>query len=345
MLSNSATARSFGAWRSLAAGQALKRVAFARKQQAVREAVAIGDAICRQRRRELAAAAFSSWRARAHVSHLVQARFEGRLRCSEQACFQRWLAYHRSKQEQGRQAELARQHYASALQRQAAVGWRAAVAAAAKEWQQKEQRADAFACRAVVVAAWGRWLAWMDLQAARRERLAAMLASLGSSGGGDRALLLRCWQRWHRMLKQRRRAAARAAEFAGRRRVALLQECFDTWAAYARAMRAQEVDPESPFASPRQPAADAELVWDLAKMVAGGSSSGSSTGSSVVSTDEAASSGVGYTSITVAARPGSGRPESGRAEAGQSEASESVGQAQPRRGWRFGLFRSRILRH
>ncbi len=50
LLSQGATARCFVAWRSLAAAMALKRTAFARKQAAIRQAVAIGDAILRQRR-------------------------------------------------------------------------------------------------------------------------------------------------------------------------------------------------------------------------------------------------------------------------------------------------------
>lgn len=50
LLSQGAAARCFVAWRSLAAAMALKRAAFARKQAALRQAVAIGDAIVRQRR-------------------------------------------------------------------------------------------------------------------------------------------------------------------------------------------------------------------------------------------------------------------------------------------------------
>lgn len=50
LLSHGAAARCFDAWRSLAAARALKQAAFERKQAAVREALAIGDAIIRQKR-------------------------------------------------------------------------------------------------------------------------------------------------------------------------------------------------------------------------------------------------------------------------------------------------------
>lgn len=50
LLANGALARTFAAWRWEAAAMAAKREAFARKQQALREAALIGDAILRQRR-------------------------------------------------------------------------------------------------------------------------------------------------------------------------------------------------------------------------------------------------------------------------------------------------------
>ena len=125
LLSRGATARCFVAWRSLAAAMTLKRAAFARKQAAIRQAVAVGDAIVRQRRwvqseggggfcwsqhrldcpslfipsqpslcrRLLALTCFQAWRARTRVSQLVQQRLEERLQGSLRGCFRRWVAY------------------------------------------------------------------------------------------------------------------------------------------------------------------------------------------------------------------------------------------------------------
>ena len=73
----------------------MKGAAFARKQVALRQAVAIGDAILRAKRRELVAACFGGWRMRARVLLLVQQRLGERLRGSLAMAWAEWMKYHR----------------------------------------------------------------------------------------------------------------------------------------------------------------------------------------------------------------------------------------------------------
>lgn len=234
--------------------------------------------------------------------------------------------------------QLAEQHHAAALQWRGLAAWQAALAAAADEQQQNLGLAQSFARSRALAAAWQGWLSWMDLQDRRRERLAALLSSLESAG---QLPLSHYWQRWARAAQQAQARAQLAAGFAGRREAALLQSVLSVWAAYSRAMRGPEPEPESPFASPRQPGEDEALVWDVALLMAGGpgsataSSSTSSAASSTGSTGGAVSSGPAHTTIAVTAAPSTDAP---------AQSAQTTEAGQPRR-WRFGLFRSRHLGH
>ena len=72
----------------------MKRAAFERKQVALRQAVAIGDAILRTKCRELVAACFVGWRMRARVSLLLQQRLGERLRGSLVMAWAEWVGFH-----------------------------------------------------------------------------------------------------------------------------------------------------------------------------------------------------------------------------------------------------------
>lgn len=241
------------------------------------------------------------------------------------------------------QAQLAQEHHAAALERRALAALRAALVTAAEEEQQLARVAAKFAQHRALAAAWQQWGAWMELQQLRRQRLAALLATLDGGAATSKQHLSHCWQRWHQAVQRGRRLTALADELAGRQAAALLAQVLDVWAAYARAMRA-EPDPGSPFASPRAAGEDAALMFDLAKLVAGGrssseesdGSSSSSSGSSRKTTD--GGTVPGHTSITVAA--------TGSPGASMAAAATPVGEAgrqqeqRRRRGLGVRLFRS-----
>lgn len=443
LLSNGAAARCFVAWRSLAGAMALKRAAFARKQAAVRRAVAIGDAIVRQRRcgaapwwpvasvpagtqfgharlRGNAASlcytysapfplalspspppgAGGSWRPRASspgapvpacpswcCSALrsgcgaacraafgagwptASARWAGARGGGGDPCplasppntsqngmpFARvcilqpprsCLLDHPLQAQKRHQAEQAREHHVAALQHRVLAAWRGAVTAAAAEQREKAELAGSFAHNRALRAAWHQWEAWMELQLLRRQRLAALLASLDGGSTPNRQLLVHCWQRWRRAVERGQRLEAAADQLAGRRAAQTLGQVFEVWAAFTRAMRA-EPNLGSPFASPRRPGADEELILDLAELMAGGPSS---SGESVTSGGSPASScggsgaapGAGsllqHTSMTVAAAASPAAQSGVPAAPPAAEAGQQQGQ---RKRWGLGrrLFR------
>lgn len=229
----------------------------------------------------------------------------------------------------------AQQHYATSLQRRLLGAWSAALRAAAEERQRKAEAADGFARRWALQRAWQGWLAWMDLSCLRRQRLGALLGSLdGSGGAARRPLLSHSWQRWRRAVALGRAWAARAAELAGRRDQALLEQVVGVWAAYARAMRADPVDPDSPFASPRPDHANRELIWDVAATLAGAHSGGSSSGGG--SDSSCASSTRPAAFRTSATAPAS----AASATAGQGSEGATV---QQHRTWRISQFGRRLF--
>lgn len=70
----------------------LKRVAFARKQRAIRDAVRIGDQIIRRNRRMLLASTFNAWKLRAGVYRQVARRFQAALEVTLRWAWGQWRA-------------------------------------------------------------------------------------------------------------------------------------------------------------------------------------------------------------------------------------------------------------
>jgi hypothetical protein len=71
----------------------VKRVAFQRKQRALRDALAIGDALARRRRMGLATACFGAWRMRARVCGIAAARLAQRQALTQRAAWQHWRSF------------------------------------------------------------------------------------------------------------------------------------------------------------------------------------------------------------------------------------------------------------
>ena len=71
---------------------ALKRLAFARKQRAIRDAVRIGDQIIRRNRRMLLASTFNAWKVRTGVYRQVARRFQASLEVTLRWAWTQWRA-------------------------------------------------------------------------------------------------------------------------------------------------------------------------------------------------------------------------------------------------------------
>ena len=70
----------------------LKRLAFARKQRAIRDAVRIGDQIIRRNRRMLLASTFNAWKVRTGVYRQVARRFQASLEVTLRWAWTQWRA-------------------------------------------------------------------------------------------------------------------------------------------------------------------------------------------------------------------------------------------------------------
>lgn len=70
----------------------MRRLAFARKQRAIRDAVLIGDRIIRRKRRELMSAVLNAWRMHAGLYRQVAQRFRSAMEVSMRTCLSMWRA-------------------------------------------------------------------------------------------------------------------------------------------------------------------------------------------------------------------------------------------------------------
>lgn len=70
----------------------LKRIAFVRKQHAIRDAVRIGDQIIRRKRRMLLAGTFNAWKLRAGIYRQVARRFQASLQLTLRWAWTQWKA-------------------------------------------------------------------------------------------------------------------------------------------------------------------------------------------------------------------------------------------------------------
>jgi protein SFI1 len=121
-LQQSSLLRMVQAWRQHAEGMVLKRNVFARKQRALRSALAMGAQLRWMRNRRLLAAAMQTWSAATTLRSPSQAlECQHRLRCMRWACSV-WLALERARKRRC-WATLQWQH---GVQRKALVAWNTA---------------------------------------------------------------------------------------------------------------------------------------------------------------------------------------------------------------------------
>ncbi|GAB4814569.1 hypothetical protein N2152v2_001615 [Parachlorella kessleri] len=265
VLLHSCTARCFVAWRELAQIMGIKRAAFCRKQAGIKRALEIGDAIIAQRRRALAAAVLSTWRYRTKTGKEVQRRFAHYLRGSLQGAWGSWRRYHVHKDDRRKRVAMAQDFHSSWCLQQALNTWRETVNDNAAELERKLQLATSFAFENTMGYAFLRWVRFVELRRRQRQKLAAVFEMVISEE--ESVLVRRCWAGWQAALAWKRQTAAQACVLAARQGAKLVQEVFNVWWSYTRAMRA-DPDPDSPFLSPRLSHADSDLVWGVAEGLA-----------------------------------------------------------------------------
>lgn len=261
VIAHGTSARVFAAWRGLVSELTLKRRAFVRKQRALRSAVLLGSQILRRRQRELLLGAFAAWRLRAGVFKRLQRLLAARMTLTLSTAWGVWAAAMDGAREERRRLVVAAAHCAQRAVERAFRAWVAAASAARDAERAKLVLAAQHAFLSGASYAFARWRSYVALQGRRQQALAGALSAVAEQESA--ALLLRTWRSWRGAVEVLARHAERielALERAQRQRVTLV---FGTWASYARAMRA-ELQPGSPFLSPRKASHDARIVRHLA---------------------------------------------------------------------------------
>ena len=225
--------RAFFSWRWHAQLRALKELAFARKQRALRQALAMGERARRQRRAATLAAAFSAWRVRAGKYRRVAAKLAGLLEVTLRAAFASWRS--EAAAARARRLRAERLGDGRALER-ALAAWRANAAAARARSEELGAAAEALRFATACGAALAAWRAAADLGLARRAALARAVLVAHEAAIHD--ALAGALDAWRARAAARHGARAALAAFVVRRRLEALAEYFEFWRQYAAAMRA-----------------------------------------------------------------------------------------------------------
>lgn len=264
-LERSMCSRALQAWKELTITMGLKRAAFARKQRAVRSALAVGQRLRKGQQHRLLAAALDAWARVAAQGQRVAAHVRQWQLHRLQHAWGTWIALHATKQ---RLAAADAWHRQARL-RAAFAAWTHAAAGARESAQEQWQQACGHRNIRLLRCTFADWWHAAELACARRARLQKLvrsaLAVVEQRWCG--VALANAFRHWQQRARQQRRALQAASAGAARRSRALLAAAFSVWAAYARAMQ-QQLDAMSPFAQPRSAAQDRTAHFELA-MAAG----------------------------------------------------------------------------
>ncbi|KAL3156620.1 hypothetical protein ABBQ38_000907 [Trebouxia sp. C0009 RCD-2024] len=263
LLMHGSLARCFQAWQQDTQASVLKRKAFARKQHAIRDAVRIGDQIIRRKRRMLLAGTFNAWRLRAGVYRQVARRFQASLHLTLRWAWTQWKAQ-LATQALERQWEAQSVDFASYwMVKRLFWKWRQVQSQQATATTAKLTAAAAFAFQTTSGTVFTRWQQFVQLQRERRRRLQAAFVSVMEADVSSRLRL--CFERWQNYQRQGQLLSAKSDVVLQLSQRRILQDMFSTWAAYTSAMKA-DMQPESPFMSPRSSKLNRTLVRRMAAM-------------------------------------------------------------------------------
>ncbi|KAG1659453.1 hypothetical protein FOA52_007923 [Chlamydomonas sp. UWO 241] len=247
-------ARAFQTWRLYTSTQAAKGVVFAQKQAALQTALRFGERLRQRRHAELLGLTFRAWRFKTGIFRKVALRFSSVAKRTLHSSFLQWHAFvvgHRAK------VHSAVEHRRARSLRRALAAWRAAAAQLADVSAENAEAAEDHWKAATASKTLGAWSEWAAIAGARRAALTRVLQS--QVDAENKALILSSLLAL-RELVSRRVSMFDMAEAASTRRTArVMGEVFDVWHAYTAAMRA-DLDPGSPFLSPRSTKGDRALI-------------------------------------------------------------------------------------
>ena len=260
-ISRSMLIRVLRAWKQHAFSMGLKRAAFARKQRAVRSALAVGAQLRKTRHRRLLSTALLAW-----TSFVAQ-----RVRL---AAFQQWrrsLCVQWAWGEWAGALALGRREVAAAIwhaqtqQRTVLATWSACTACAARAAEGCWDQACAHHSHRVLGCSLRAWRRAAAQGTARRLRVHSLLRSTRTvmERRCDELALPHAFHHWVGCAQSRAIRLDLALVKAGERQNAALAAAFSSWLAYTRAMQ-QELDMASPFLQPRSAAQDQLAYYELA---------------------------------------------------------------------------------
>lgn len=236
MLLNGFQFRAFNAWRDMALLLAERRERFFAKQAAIRRALAVGDDILRQRKRELLDKCFCHWHILRKKMTMVNARFFAKMASAQTRAFQAWSQYAQARAEKHVKEAKADTHYDARLLRIPFYRWSDAAAKAKEAVKEKLGWAMEHAFMSATGKAFKRWLAYVDTQATRREKLANVFMSLhAAEAQAGKMLYFRAWWRYMSEREAREAELLEIAHEHHRRR--MVNEVFNVWVSYTSAMR------------------------------------------------------------------------------------------------------------
>ncbi|KAK9811020.1 hypothetical protein WJX73_006925 [Symbiochloris irregularis] len=259
--------RSLRAWAVYTQEAIVKRAMFLRKQRALRDAIAIGDRLVRRQKRRLTTAAFTAWRARAHL--LAEAAHMLRRHCARnlRRCLRRWQAYNRYKVARHREMQHAREQGARQLIGRCWRQWSQSASELSSIAQERWREAVSFAYASSAGSAFLAWKAFRALQRQRRVKLWVAFDIVLRRQAQD--LKARALHAWKEAMQDILWAEDQCCIMRRQHQRQLLARILLVWSAYTTAMQA-EPRPGSPFASPRTGQEVRMIVRRMAAMAGGG---------------------------------------------------------------------------
>jgi len=254
-------ARAFQSWLSVTQEQNLRRRIFVQKQRAVQEAIRIGDQIRNRRNTELLQTTLLAWHLQAGLFREVASRFRAIMKRGLSSAFRSW---HDLVVDVRVANNRALQHFRLSWQYRFLFQWKAAAAKSREITLANEELSEDhwfFRTAGRVLQAWHQGV---EMGRAKRQALDNVLKIAKKLERKE--LLSTAWASMRKLVDSRVSMLDAADMMSKSRRTRIKQEVFDVWHQYAQAMTSQ-LNPASPFVSPRTKHEDRRLIRRMALML------------------------------------------------------------------------------
>ncbi|CAD7705241.1 unnamed protein product [Ostreobium quekettii] len=256
--------RVFKSWRRETEHTRMKVIIFARKQQALLQAVRTGSVVARRRQREMFIWAFMEWRRYVDIMRNLEDFIMERQRRNKILTWRAWHEYAQRRAMKNEFEDRAVRHYNHALLARAVHHWQRTIEHSNVQSREKESDARAFYVQRLTMVALRLWH-WRTTD--RRKRRAVFTAKLSAvAEEKERWTMRSLWQSWKEAVEKRRWLERSASVLRHQHNHDRKQELFRVWKNYTIAMR-REVDLASPFLSPHTSSEAARRIRRISEMM------------------------------------------------------------------------------